>query len=92
MVSEAVKTSEIEGEYLSRQDVMSSIRNNLGLNPSLEKVQDGRAQGVADLMVNVHQTFAEPLTQEKLFAWHRMLLGYQADSQKLVVGQWRTHM
>ncbi|MEX0967648.1 MAG: DUF4172 domain-containing protein [Bacteroidia bacterium] len=34
LVTEAVKTSEIEGEYLSRQDVMSSIRNNLGLNPS----------------------------------------------------------
>jgi Fic family protein len=32
MVYEAIKTSEIEGEYLSRKDVMSSIRNNLGLN------------------------------------------------------------
>ena len=32
MVAEAIKTSEIEGEYLSRNDVMSSIRNNLGLN------------------------------------------------------------
>jgi Fic family protein len=31
MVAEAIKTSEIEGEYLSRKDVMSSIRNNLGL-------------------------------------------------------------
>lgn len=29
MVAEAIKTSEIEGEYLSRKDVMSSIRNNL---------------------------------------------------------------
>jgi len=31
MVSEAIKTSEIEGEYLRRPDVMSSLRNNLGL-------------------------------------------------------------
>jgi Fic family protein len=29
MVAEAIKTSEIEGEYLSRKDVMSSIRNIL---------------------------------------------------------------
>jgi Fic family protein len=91
MVCEAIKTSEIEGEYLSRQDVMSSIRNNLGLNPSPERVHDGRAQGVADLMVDVRQTFAEPLTQEKLFAWHQMLLGSQADAHRLSVGQWRTH-
>jgi len=29
IVSEAIKTSEIEGELLSRIDVMSSVRNNL---------------------------------------------------------------
>lgn len=32
MMSEALKTSEIEGEYISREDVLSSLRNNLGLN------------------------------------------------------------
>ena len=31
MVAEAIKTSEIEGEYLSRKDVLFSIRKNLGL-------------------------------------------------------------
>ena len=31
MVSEAIKTSEIEGEYLSRNDVMSSIKRNLNI-------------------------------------------------------------
>ena len=31
MVSEAIKSSEIEGELLSRPDVMSSIKKNLGL-------------------------------------------------------------
>mgnify|MGYP003341767717 CR=1 FL=1 len=30
MVSEAIKTSEIEGEIINRTDVMSSIRKNLG--------------------------------------------------------------
>jgi len=32
MVAEAIKTSAIEGEYLSRKDVLSSIRKNLGLH------------------------------------------------------------
>ena len=42
MVSEALKTSAIEGEYLSRLDVMSSIRNNLGISRKLEKVKDNK--------------------------------------------------
>jgi len=29
LVSEAIKISEIEGQFLSRKDVMSSIKNNL---------------------------------------------------------------
>ena len=29
MVAEAIKTSEIEGEFLSRRDVVSSIKKNL---------------------------------------------------------------
>ena len=32
MASEAIKSSEIEGDLLSRPDVMSSIMNNLGLH------------------------------------------------------------
>jgi hypothetical protein len=40
IVSEALKTSEIEGEYLSRKDVMSSIKNDLGLNQHPERVKD----------------------------------------------------
>ena len=32
MVAEAMKTSEIEGEMLSRIEVISSIKNNLGIS------------------------------------------------------------
>ncbi len=51
MLSEAVKTSEIEGEYLNREDVMSSIRNNLGLNDTPVYVKDQRALDVTAWMV-----------------------------------------
>lgn len=50
MVSEAIKTSEIEGEFLSREDVMSSIRNDLGLNRLHEQVIDKRSKGIGELM------------------------------------------
>lgn len=68
MVSEAIKASEIEGEYLSRSDVASSIRNNLGLNERQEKVQDKKAKGAGELIVAVRNSFAAPLTEETLFS------------------------
>lgn len=76
MVSEAIKTSEIEGEYLSR--------HNLGLKSDATPTADRRAKGVADLMVDVRNSYKEPLTKEKLFQWHEMLLGGQR--KKIDVG------
>jgi Fic family protein len=89
MVAEAIKTSEIEGEYFSRQDVMSSIRNNLGLNKNLDNVKDKKAQGVGKLMVDVRDSYSAPLTEAKLFSWHEMLM---ADSKNIEIGKWRTHI
>ncbi|MFI5164616.1 MAG: Fic family protein [Bacteroidia bacterium] len=88
MVSEAIKTSEIEGEYLSRPDVISSIRNNLGLNINQEKIKDKKAEGAGKLMVVVRNTFSSPLTERDLFSWHRMLMN---QNPQIKVGVWRTH-
>lgn len=88
MVAEAIKTSEIEGEYLSRKDVFSSIRKNLGLNLPQEKIKDKKAEGIAELMVDMRNTFKETLTKEKLFAWHRMLL---SGNEEIEAGRWRSH-
>lgn len=88
MVSEAIKTSEIEGEYLSRHDVKSSIRNNLGLNAQPELVADKRAEGIARLMVDVRKSWQETLTDKGLFMWHEMVM---LDNQRINKGVWRTH-
>ena len=88
MVAEAIKSSEIEGEYLEREDVMSSVRNNLGLNVPNEVVSDQRATGMAALLTNVRDTFLEPLTQSALFAWHSSLM---IGAKNILVGSLRTH-
>ena len=88
MVAEAIKTSEIEGEYLSRQDVISSIRNNLGLGQKIPPSHDERAEGVAELMIDARNSFAEVLTKEKLFSWHCMVM---RGSKRIKAGKWRTH-
>ncbi len=86
MLSEAIKTSEIEGEFLSRQDVMSSIRNNLGLNEVHDPVRDAKAGGVGQLMVQVRKYYSEPLSVNMLWEWHILLLGH---THRIRVGQWR---
>jgi Fic family protein len=88
MVSEAIKTSEIEGEYLNRKDVRSSIKNNLGLNEKSEKVSDKKANGISELIIDVRKTYKEALTNEKLFSWHEMLFKGNTEMQ---IGSWRTH-
>ncbi|MCG2462972.1 DUF4172 domain-containing protein, partial [Flavobacteriaceae bacterium F89] len=83
-----IKTSEIEGEYLSRKDVMSSIKRNLGLNPELPLSKDKKVEGISELMIAVRNSFMESLTTETLFSWHSMLM---KGSRKIEVGQWRSH-
>ncbi len=88
MVSEAIKTSEIEGEYLSRKDVVSSIRRNFNPHAELPIVNDKRVEGISELMIAVRNSFLEPLTEETLFSWHTMLM---KGNKGLEAGVWRTH-
>jgi len=86
IVSEAIKTSEIEGEFLSREDVISSVRQNLGLIPGVP-VKDKRAKGVSSLMVLSRNTYLEPLSEKMLFHWHTLLMGHIKEISK---GSWRS--
>ncbi|WP_302849296.1 DUF4172 domain-containing protein [Polaribacter sejongensis] len=61
LASEAIKTSEIEREYLSRKDVMSSVRNNLKISTSYENVKDIKAKEIGELVTMVQNTFKEML-------------------------------
>jgi Fic family protein len=88
MVEEAVKTSEIEGEYISRLDIRSSIKNKLSLIPKDIKVHDRRAEGIAELMLDVRKTFNQTLTEDTILHWHLMLLASSLNPH-LLIGRWR---
>jgi len=88
LVAEAIKTSEIEGESLSRPDVASSVRNQLGLNATFEAVRDLKSAGAAELAVKVRSSWDVPLTEALLFDWHRTLFQGTRD---LNLGCWRSH-
>ncbi|OOG78867.1 Fic family protein [Algoriphagus sp. A40] len=88
LLSEAIKTSEIEGEFMSRVDVMSSLKKNLGIHEEQPRlVKDHRAKGIAKLMIAVRQTWKEPLSEAMLFAWHEMLM---EGNRYIQAGEWRS--
>jgi Fic family protein len=88
LVSEALKTSEIENEFLSREDVTSSIRHNLGLFEPTNEIRDVRAKGIGKLMIAVRNTYDEPLSEQTLKEWHQHLFTAQ---NHITVGNWRSH-
>jgi Fic family protein len=87
MSAEAVTTSEIEGEILDRASVQSSIRRQLGLATDERRVRPAE-QGIAEMMVDLYRSFAEPLSQEMLFGWHAMVMSGRRDVKD--VGRYRT--
>jgi Fic family protein len=88
MISEAIKSSEIEGEFLNRKDVASSIRRNLGLDPAGTPIQDKKAEGIAELMITVRNTYEEALSADMLFSWHILLM---KGNPEIDAGRWRSH-
>ena len=88
LCTEAMKTSEIEGELLNRDSVQSSIRRQFGLTADPRRIGPAE-QGIAELMVDLYRHFAEPLSDEVLFQWHGLLTQGRRDIQD--VARYRTH-
>lgn len=86
LIAEAMKTSEIEGEYISREDVMSSIKRNLGIKDDVV-VHDQRVTGVAKLMTTVRESAVKELSVDLIQQWHAILM---AGFPKINAGVWRT--
>jgi Fic family protein len=88
MVTEAMKTSAIEGEYYSRNDVLSSIKKNLGVHQKSFVLDNKNADGISKIMVDVSANFKKPLSKTVLLQWHKMLF---PTYNQIQVGKWRTH-
>ncbi len=86
--TEALKTSEIEGEILNRDSIQSSIRRNFGLTTDNRKAPPAE-QGIAEMMVDLYQNYAKPLSNQTLFNWHEMLTLGRRDLKD--IGRYRTH-
>lgn len=90
LTEEVLRTSEIEGEYLNRETVHSSIAQRLGIDIGALTPSDRSVDGVVDMTLDATMHYKKKLTKERLFGWHAALFptGY-AGSAKISIGAWR---
>ena len=85
LTEEVLKSSEIEGEILSRDQVRSSIARRLGVDIGGLTPTDRDVEGVVEMMLDATQGYDRPLTARRLFDWHAALF----PTGRSGVGAWR---
>ena len=90
LTEDVVKSSEIEGEKLERDQVRSSIARRLGMDVGGLIPSDRNVEGVVEMMLDATGNYTEALTEERLFAWHASLFPTgRSGMSKIRVGCWR---
>lgn len=84
----ALRTSEIEGEYLNQDSLRSSILRALGLKVDRSHATPAEF-GISEMMVNLYSHVSKPLTEKMLQEWHLMMMNGRRDLDR--VGAYRTH-
>jgi Fic family protein len=91
LTEEVLKSSEIEGEQLDRDQVRSSIARRLGMDIGALARADRDVDGVVEMMLDATQKYREKLTKERLFAWHAALFPTGRSGMKEIrAGAWRS--
>ncbi len=84
--TEGVESFKIEGEFLDRESLQSSIKKHFGLDG---KKNSERETQVAKLLLNVYETFDAPLTHEMFYEWYNIL--FQNQARVAERGSYRSH-
>ncbi len=90
LTQDVIKSSEIEGELLDKTTVRSSVARHLGMDIGALGPIDRTVEGIVEMILDATQKYNEPLTQERLYAWHASLFptGY-SDCRPIHVAGWR---
>ena len=90
LTEDVLKSSEIEGELLDKEQVRSSIARRLGMDIGALAPTDRHVEGVVEMMLDATQKFDTPLTEKRLFAWHASLFPTgRSGRTKIKSGAWR---
>ncbi|BBF93262.1 Fic family protein [Blastochloris tepida] len=90
LTEDVLKSSEIEGEILDRNQVRSSVARRLGLDVGGLVPTDRDVEGVVEMTLDATQNYRHALTSERLFGWHAALFPTgRSGMRRIAVGMWR---
>lgn len=90
LTADVLESSGIEGEHLDAEQVRSSIARRLGLEIGALEPADRDIEGVVEMMLDATRHYDQPLTAERLFAWHASLFPTgRSGMTKIRAGAWR---
>src|ERR1700722_12467263 len=90
LTEEVLKSSEIEGEGLDKEQGGSSLARRLGVDIGALISADRNVEGVVEMMLDATQKYQKPLTAKRLFDWHAALFPTaRSGMHKIITGAWR---
>src|SRR6266853_5275709 len=90
LTEDVLKSSEIEGEKLDAEQVRTSIARRLGMDIGGLQPADRNVEGIVEMMLDATRHYDQPLTAERLFAWHASLFpAGRSGMTKIRAGAWR---
>jgi Fic family protein len=88
---DVLKSNEIEGDILDKEQVRSSIARRLGIETAGLVSSDRQVDGVVEVLLDATQNYERQIASERLFGWHAaMFPGGHSGLHKITVGDWRS--
>jgi Fic family protein len=92
LIIDVLKSSEIEGELLNKDEVRSSVARKLGMDIAGLIPTDRSTDGVVEMMLDATQNYTQPLNKKRLCNWHAALFPTgRSGMHKITVGNWRNN-
>ncbi len=90
LTEDVIKSNEIEGEKLDRDQMRSSIARRLGLDIGCLMPAHRNVEDVVEMRLDATQVYDKPLTARRLSDWHAALFPTgRSGMTKIRVGTWR---
>lgn len=90
LTQDIVKTSEIEGELLNKEEVRSSVARRLGMEIGGLPIGSRDVEGIVEMMLDATQKYDMPLSKDRMCGWHAALFPTgRSGMHKITVGDWR---
>lgn len=87
ITNDVVASSEIEGVRIDTAEVRSSVARKLGVNIPESKDPTHYVDGIVEMMLDATHNTATPLSENRLFSWHKALFPNKSD---IKVGAYRS--